>query len=112
MKHIERMTNLIGTPALRVMWAEKEDGKVCYDYRIVYYYDAYFTPPNPYKPKAIIYPVLNPTADVSYTDPAEYAYWDDKVNIIYDEHGKVVLSSSSYYTSYTHNVYSYQIDLY
>ena len=89
MKHMERMTNLIGTPAVRVMWVEKEDGQVCFDYRVVYYYDAYFTPPNPYKPKAIIYPVLNPTADVSYTDPAEYAYWDDKVNIIYDEHGNI-----------------------
>ena len=89
MKHVERMTNLIGTPALRVMWAEKEDGKVCYDYRIVYYYDAYFTPPNPYKPYAIIYPVLSPTSDLDYTDPMRYSYWDNSVNIIYDEDGNI-----------------------
>ena len=44
MKHIERMTNLIGTPAVRVMWEEDEDKK-CFEYRVVYYYDAYFTPP-------------------------------------------------------------------
>ena len=40
MKHVERMATLIGTPAVRVMWVEKEDGKICFDYRIVYYYDA------------------------------------------------------------------------
>ena len=89
MKHVERMANLIGTPAVRVMWVEKEDGKICFDYRIVYYYDAYFTPPNPYKPNAIIYPILNPTSDISYSNPMEYAYWDNNVNIIYDSHGNI-----------------------
>ena len=88
MKHIERMTNLIGTPAVRVMWEEDEDKK-CFEYRVVYYYDAYFTPPNPYQPYAIIYPILNPTSEVSYTDPAEYSYWDANINIIYDENGNI-----------------------
>ena len=88
MKHIERMTNLIGTPAVRVMWEEDEDKK-CFEYRVVYYYDAYFTPPNPYQPYAIIYPILNPTSDVSYAEPAEFSYWDAEVNIIYDENGAI-----------------------
>ena len=88
MKHIERMTNLIGTPAVRVMWEEDEDKK-CFEYRVVYYYDAYFSPPNPYNPYAIIYPILNPTSEVSYTEPAEYSYWDAEVNIIYNEHGNI-----------------------
>tara|TARA_Y100000310_G_scaffold123381_1_gene122157 strand:+ start:927 stop:2252 length:1326 start_codon:yes stop_codon:yes gene_type:complete len=86
MKHIERMTNLLDTPAVRVMWDEDRDEK-CFEYRVVYYYDAYFSPPNPYKPYAIIYPILNPTSDVSYTEPVEYSYWDPHVNIIYSEHG-------------------------
>ena len=86
MKHIERMTNLIGTPAVRVMWEEDEDKK-CFEYRVVYYYDAYFSPPEPYHPYAIIYPILNPTQEVNYTEPAEFAYWDSQVNIIYDENG-------------------------
>ena len=88
MKHIERMTNLIGTPAVRVMWEEDEDKK-CFEYRVVYYYDAFFTSPNPYKPYAIIYPILNPTQDVDYTNPVEFAYWDDKQNIIFDEDGNI-----------------------
>ena len=86
MKHIERMTNLIGTPAVRVMWEEDEDKK-CFEYRVVYYYDAYFSPPEPYHPYAIIYPILNPTQEVDYAEPAEFAYWDSQVNIIYDENG-------------------------
>ena len=90
MKHVERMTNLIGTPAVRVMWIEKEDGKVCFDYRVVYYYDAFFTPPNPYKPYAIVYPILNPTSDISYVNPIKYSYWDSETNIIYDENGNIV----------------------
>ena len=86
MKHIERMTNLIGTPAVRVMWEEDEDKK-CFEYRVVYYYDSYFSPPEPYHPYAIIYPILNPTQEVDYAEPAEFAYWDSQVNIIYDENG-------------------------
>ena len=89
MKHIERMTNLIGTPAVRVMWEEDEDKK-CFEYRVVYYYDAYFTPPNPYNPYAIIYPILNPTEDVSYSEPMKYSYWDAEVNIIYNENGSII----------------------
>ena len=88
MKHIERMTNLIGTPAVRVMWEEDKDKK-CFEYRVVYYYDAYFSPSNPYKPYAIIYPILNPTAEVDYARPTEFAYWDEKVNIIYNEDGDI-----------------------
>ena len=89
MKHIERMTNLIGTPAVRVMWEEDEDKK-CFEYRVVYYYDAYFSPPNPYNPTAIIYPILNPTQEVDYTEPIQFAYWDDTQNIICDEDGNII----------------------
>ena len=88
MKHIERITNLIGTPAVRVMWEEDEDKK-CFEYRMVYYYDAYFTSLNPYKPKAIVYPILNPTQEVNYSDPPQFAYWDHEQNIIFDEHGDI-----------------------
>ena len=88
MKHIERMTNLIGTPAVRVMWEEYEDKK-CFEYRMIYYYDAHFHPSNPYKPMAIIYPILNPTQDVDYTNPIEFSYWDSERNIIYNENGDI-----------------------
>ena len=88
MKHIERMTNLIGTPAVRVMWVEDEDKK-CFEYRLVYYYDTYFTPPNPYQPYAIIYPILNPTQEVSYTNSPEFSYWDKDFNIIFDGDGNI-----------------------
>mgnify|MGYP003133542295 CR=1 FL=1 len=90
MKHIERMTNLVGTPAVRVMWVEKEDGEVCFDYRVVYYYDAFFTPPSPYKPTSITYPILNPTSDVTYDQPTDFAYWDANEHIIFDEDGNII----------------------
>ena len=89
MKHVERMTNLLDTPAVRIIWQDEED-KSMLDHRLVYYYDAHFSPQNPYEPYAIIYPILNPTADVSYTSPMLCAYWDDSVNIIYDEDGNIV----------------------
>jgi len=96
MKHVERMTNLLDTPAVRIIWQDEED-KPRLDYRLVYYYDAYFSPQNPYEPHAIIYPILNPTSDPSYTSPMLYAYWDDSVNIVYDGHGNIQEEHSNPY---------------
>ena len=40
MKHIERMTRLVGTIANRVMLKEDANGKY-FEYRPIYYYDAF-----------------------------------------------------------------------
>ena len=88
MKHIERITNLVGVPALRVLWDEDEDGNF-FDYNCIYYYDAIFDESNPYDPVAIVYPILAPTNDVTYLEKSKYAYWDAEVYMVFDEDGNV-----------------------
>ena len=65
MKHIEKMTNLIGTIAIQVFYQEDESGSFL-DHRPIYYFDAFFDDNDPYNPIAIVYPILLPTDDVSY----------------------------------------------
>ena len=63
MKHSERMTRLLGTIANRVFW---DEGKQIFDYRPIYYFECYFNE-DPFKPTAIIYPLMNKVFDVSNT---------------------------------------------
>tara|TARA_R110000824_G_scaffold156917_2_gene330243 strand:+ start:1192 stop:2484 length:1293 start_codon:yes stop_codon:yes gene_type:complete len=83
MKHSERMTRLLGTIANRVYW---NDGK--FDYRPIYYFESYFDE-NPFKPTAIIYPLLNKTEDLSDTSPLQWEYWDSEKYIIMNEDGDI-----------------------
>ena len=96
MKHIERMTNLIGTPAVRIYWDEKDNDKQCFNYDIVYYYHAFFDR-DPYTPSAIIYPLLSPTQDTSYTKSPRFVYFDDMVQIVYDSDGKILSETENPY---------------
>ena len=83
MKHSERMTRLLGTIANRVYW---NDG--VFDYRPIYYFEAYFDE-NPFKPTAIIYPLLNKTADLSDNEGLQWEYWDSEKYIIMNEDGDI-----------------------
>jgi len=84
MKHAERMTRLIGTVANRVHW---RDGY--FDYRPIYYFEAYFDE-NPFEPTAIIYPLLNNTADLSNAENLQWEYWDNEKYGIINEEGNMV----------------------
>jgi len=84
MKHSERMTRLLGTVANRVHWV---DG--VFDYRPIYYFEAYFDD-NPFKPSAIVYPLLNSTADLSNTSELQWEYWDAEKYGIMDGEGKLL----------------------
>jgi len=84
MKHSERMTRLLGTIANRVFW----DGER-FDYRPIYYFEAYFGD-DPFKPEAIIYPLLNKTSDLSNTMGLQWGYWDAEKYSILNEDGKVL----------------------
>lgn len=84
MKHSERMTRLLGTIANRVFW----DGER-FDYRPIYYFEAYFGD-DPFKPEAIIYPLLNKTSDLSNTMGLQWGYWDAEKYAILNEDGKVL----------------------
>lgn len=84
MKHSERMTRLLGTIANRVFW----DGER-FDYRPIYYFEAYFGD-DPFKPEAIIYPLLNKTSDLSNTMGLQWGYWDAEKYAVLNEDGKVL----------------------
>ena len=87
MKHIERMTRLIGTVATQVVFID--DDMPHFDYRPVYYFDVHLGD-NPFKPEAITYPVLMNSDDVAYTDKLKYAYWDKGMYALYDEDGNIL----------------------
>ena len=84
MKHSERMTRLLGTVANRVYWM---DG--VFDYRPIYYFEAYFDE-NPFEPSAIIYPLLNSTADLSNTADLQWEYWDAEKYGVMNEEGELM----------------------
>ena len=87
MKHIERMTRLVGSVATQVVFID--DDMPHFDYRPIYYFDVHLGS-NPFKPEAITYPILMNSDDVSYTDKLKYAYWDKGMYASYDEDGNIL----------------------
>ena len=84
MKHSERMTRLVGTIANRIYWENEK-----FEYRPIYYFEAYFGD-NPFKPEAIIYPLLNQSSDLSNTLGLQWAYWDSSMYAVLDDSGKLL----------------------
>ena len=85
MKHIEKMTKLLGSLAVQVSW--DEDGK--FQYTPIYSFDVHTDPLNPLKPIAIQYPMLMHTDEPAYTDNPMFCYWDAERILYLDEDGKV-----------------------
>jgi hypothetical protein len=83
---MERMTRLLGTCATYVMYDEMEER---FEYRPIYYFEPYFGD-NPYKPEAIVYPMMHGHADLSDTDDLMYAYWDGDRHIKFDDNGNIL----------------------
>ena len=87
MKHIEKMTRLLGTVATQVIF---RDGDMPhFDYRPVYYFDVHMED-NPFIPTAITYPILHNVNEVYDTAKLEYAYWDANMYAHYDEDGNIM----------------------
>ena len=86
MKQMERMTRLLGTCATYVMYDEMEER---FEYRPIYYFEPYFGD-NPYRPQAIVYPMMHGHADLSDTDDLMYAYWDSELHIKFDDNGNII----------------------
>jgi len=86
MKQMERMTRLLGTCATYVMYDEMEQR---FEYRPIYYFEPYFGD-NPYKPQAIVYPMMHGHADLSDTNDLMYAYWDSELHIKFDDNGNII----------------------
>ena len=88
MKHIEKMTRLVGSVATQVIYRDDLDAP-CFDYRPVYYFDVHMED-NPFVPKAITYPILHNVNDVYDTTKLQYAYWDSNMYAHYDEDGNIM----------------------
>jgi hypothetical protein len=91
MKHSERMTRLLGTIANRVFWINDT-----FDYRPLYYFEAYFGD-NPFKPDSIIYPLLNNSYDLSDTENLQWEYWDSEIYAIMNEEGTILMKEENPY---------------
>tara|TARA_R100000655_G_scaffold2697_1_gene10485 strand:+ start:1676 stop:2950 length:1275 start_codon:yes stop_codon:yes gene_type:complete len=96
MKQVERMTNLIGTPALRVLFNNENDDDAFFSHDLIYYYEPHFNG-DPKNPIAITYPLLSATADIRNTDELQYEYWDKDLHLIYDEDGKILMEEQNPY---------------
>ena len=86
MKQMERMTRLLGSTATYVMYDEMEQR---FEYRPIYYFEPYFGD-NPYKPEAIVYPMMHGHADLSDTNELMYAYWDSELHLKFNENGDIL----------------------
>jgi len=87
MKHIERMTRLIGTIATRIVFIDSDTPY--FDYQPVYYFHPFFGN-DPFKPVAISYPLMNYTEDSSKSDSMQYIHWNSEQYIIFDEEGDIL----------------------
>ena len=86
MKQMERMTRLLGSTATYVMYDEIEQR---FDYRPIYYFEPYFGD-NPYRPEAIVYPMMHGHSDLSDTNDLMYAYWDSELHLKFNENGDIL----------------------
>ena len=84
MKHIEKMTKLVGTIAVQVSWKENGNGLQYFEYTPFYKFDVILNPDNPLDPMGIIYPMMMPSDDSTVSPDPLYCYWDSQYKIIYD----------------------------
>ena len=94
MKHMEKMTRLIGTIATQVVF--KRSPEPHFNYNPVYYFDAYFDQ-DPFVPYAITYPMVQNIHDISDSSKLNYCYWDDMNYMVYDEDGNVIFEQAHNY---------------
>ena len=87
MKHIERMTRLVGSIATRIMFVDGEMPH--FDYQPIYYYHPFFEN-DPFKPSSLTYPLMHYTSDATNTDECEYIHWDSERFIIFNESGDIL----------------------
>ena len=91
MKHIEKITRLLGTLAVKVEIKYDIYNEPYFDYEPIYYFNSHFHN-DPMKPVAIRYPILTNTYDLAIDsiDKLKHAYWDNERVIIYDEDGNTL----------------------
>tara|TARA_R110002096_G_scaffold8558_1_gene35281 strand:- start:3169 stop:4467 length:1299 start_codon:yes stop_codon:yes gene_type:complete len=87
LKHIERLTKLLGTVATRISYNPLTKQL---DYHPIYHYHPFVTDENPLTPYAISYEINSSTDDISKESKPSYVYLDSESFIRYDENGVVV----------------------
>ena len=90
MKHIEKMTTLLGTLATQVIYKDDKDTPY-FDYQPIYAFDVHLGD-DPFNPIAIQYPLVQNVDDVRYENVNElkYAYFDDTMYKVFDNGGNVI----------------------
>lgn len=76
MKHLERMTRLLGSVAVQVTYEDKGSGSPYFDYHPIYYYEVYTHPENPLEPIGIEYPITSNINNPNLDKNKKYIYWD------------------------------------
>jgi len=94
LKHVEKMTRLLGSLATNVSFSM--DPKPHFTYTPIYYYDCFFDS-DPYTPIAISYPMLQAVYDPGEIHKLNYCYWDAEHYVIYDEGGAIIEDISHNY---------------
>lgn len=90
MKHIEKITRLLGTVAVKIEIKYDFKGEPYFDYEPIYYFNPHFGDDR-MQPIAVRYPLLSNTTDLSEHSVRDlkHVYWDDQRVIIYNENGEV-----------------------
>ena len=90
MKHIEKITRLLGTIAIKVDIKYDYNAEPYFDYEPIYYFNSHFGDDR-MQPVAVRYPLLANTQDLSIEAIQElkHVYWDDERVIIYNENGDI-----------------------
>jgi hypothetical protein len=94
MKHVEKMTRLIGTIATQVVF--KQSPAPHFNYSPVYYFDAFFDN-DPFHPYAITYPMVQNVYDASDVSELSYCYWDDTNYMVFDQDGNITFEQAHNY---------------
>ena len=90
MKHIEKMTRLLGTLAIQIRLVDINT-MPHFEYNPIYNFDCYFADDDPFTPIAIVYPVIMPIHDKNnMKQRIQYAYWDNMHFVKYDEEGTIL----------------------
>ena len=84
LKHIEKMTKLVGSIAVQVSWKQNGNGLHYFEYTPFYKFDVILNPNNPLEPVGLIYPMMMPSDDSTISPDPLYCYWDSQYKIIYD----------------------------
>lgn len=86
MKHLERMTRLLGTVAVQTTYEMDEYGIPYFDYHPIYYFEVFTDEMNPYKPIAIEYPIEASMDSPNLDENKKYIYWDaEKIQYLNEE---------------------------